>query len=124
MLSGDLRIDDYPLDAHSHVIEVAGQIDLYTAPEFRQRTHDAIGHGTTRVIVDLSGVSFMDSTGLSVVVSALKRLRGAGGALALVVTDYDIERLLEITGLDGMVTIYRSREEAFEDVALTRAARR
>jgi anti-sigma B factor antagonist len=117
---GDLRINDYPLDERTHVVEVAGQIDLYTAPEFRQRTHDVISRGTTRVIADLSGVGFMDSTGLSVVVSALKRLRTTGGALSLIVTDYDIERLLEITGLDGSVTIYRTREEALDDLAVAR----
>jgi anti-sigma B factor antagonist len=83
-----------------------------------------ISHGPTRVIVDLSGVGFMDSTGLSVLVSALKRLRSAGGALSLVVTDYDIERLLEITGLDGIVAIYRSRDEALEDIALARGTQR
>jgi len=110
----DLRITDHILDPSTHVIEVSGQIDLYAAPEFKHRTHDVIDKGAKKVIVDLSGVEFMDSTGLGVLVGALKRLRSTQGVLALVVTDYDIERMLELTGLDGILNVYRSRDEALQ----------
>lgn len=113
----ELQISDHALQDQTHVIEVAGQIDLYAAPEFKQRTREVIDAGAKRVIVDLSGVEFMDSTGLGVLVGALKRLRSAQGTLALVVTDYDIERMLELTGLDGVFDVYRSRDEAHAGVA-------
>jgi anti-sigma B factor antagonist len=113
----EFRIADYDLDRRTHVVEVEGQVDLYSAPEFRQRTLDVIEQGKTRLIVDLSRVGFMDSTGLSVLVAGLKRLRRAGGKLVLIVTDYDVERLLEITGLDRTFTIYRTRDEAVEYLA-------
>ena len=113
----DAQISDHALQDQTHVIEVSGQIDLYAAPEFKQHTRDVIDGGAKRVIVDLSGVEFMDSTGLGVLVGALKRLRSAQGTLALVVTDYDIERMLELTGLDGVFDVYRSRDEAHSAIA-------
>lgn len=112
------RIADYALDARTHVIEIEGQVDLHSAPSLQERTRSVIGQGKIRVIVDLSGVTYIDSTGLGVLVDALKRLRRSNGALSLVVTDYDVERLFESTGLDGMFTLHRSRDEAVEDLAI------
>jgi anti-sigma B factor antagonist len=121
MSTTDLRIADFALDATSHLIEVAGQIDLYSAPQFEQRTHEVIEQGKSRIVVDLSAIGFMDSTGLGILAGALKRLRGADGRLGIVVADYDVERMLDSTGLDGMFAIYRSRDEALEDFAREQA---
>jgi anti-sigma B factor antagonist len=110
----DLQIDDQEIDAETHLIEVDGQIDLYSAPEFKERTLGVIESGKKRVVVDLSGVTFMDSTGLSVLVGALKRLRLMDGRLTIVATDDDIRRIFEITGLDRSFTLCRCREEALE----------
>jgi anti-sigma B factor antagonist len=118
----DLQIADYALDERTRVIEVGGQVDLYSAPEFKQRTARVIGEGAECVIIDLSRVTFMDSTGLGVLVGALKRMRAARAELLLVVTDYDIERLFELTGLDGSFEVYRSRADALEKLALRRDA--
>lgn len=112
----DLRITDHAIDRRTHVIEVEGQVDLYSAPEFKERTAQVIDQRKTRVIIDLSRVTFMDSTGLGVLIGALKRLRAARAQLLLVVTDYDIERLFELTGLDGTFRVFRSRDEALEDL--------
>lgn len=111
------RIADYALDARTHVIEIEGQIDLHSAPSLQERTRSVLADGKTRVIVDLSEVSYIDSTGLGVLVTALRRLQRAGGGLSLIVTDYDIERLLQTTGLDGMFTLHRTHDEAVEDLA-------
>ena len=116
----DLVIADYALDRRTRVIEVEGQVDLYSAPEFKEQTARVIDGGAQRVIIDLSRLTFMDSTGLGVLVGALKRLRAARAELLLVVTDYDIERLFELTGLDGAFRIYRSRDDALEDLELAR----
>ena len=110
----DLQIADYALDGRTHVIEVDGQVDLYSAPDFKERTARVIAEGAKRVLIDLSRVTFMDSTGLGVLVSALKRLRAARADLLLVITDYDIERLFELTGLEDSFRIYRSRDDALE----------
>jgi len=118
----DLEIADYALDRCTHVIEVEGQVDLYSAPDFRERTARVIADGAQCVLIDLSRVTFMDSTGLGVLVGALKRLRAARADLLLVVSDYDIERLFELTGLDGSFKIYRSRDDALEQLELSRGA--
>jgi anti-sigma B factor antagonist len=122
MLASDdrMHIADYALDGRTHCIEMGGQLDLYSTPAFKQRVAAVLEQGKTHVIVDLAGVTFMDSTTLGVLVGMLKRLRSLDGALALVVTDYDIERLFKLTGLYGTFTICRSRDEALEALAHTR----
>ena len=115
----DLGIADYALDSRTHVIEVVGQVDLYSAPEFKEQITRVIESGAKRVIVDLTGVGFMDSTGLGVLMGAFKRLRAARAELLLVVTNYDVERVLEITGLDQTFRVYRSRDDALADLELT-----
>ena len=114
------RIADYALDGRTHVIEIEGQVDLHAAPSLDARIASVIDQGRTRVIVDLARVSYIDSTGLSVLVDALKRLRRGGGALSLVVADYDVERLFQATGLDGTFALYRTRDEALEGLPVTR----
>ena len=61
------------------VLEVGGEVDVYTAPRLRERLVELVEGGARKVIVDLSRVEFLDSTGLGVLVGALKRLRAAGG---------------------------------------------
>lgn len=101
-----------PLAAGGHVISVAGEIDLYTAPELKQALSDVIDGGATTVVLDLTSTSFLDSTGLGVLIGALKRLRSREGALAIVNVDDSIARTFEITGLDQIFTIRESRDEA------------
>jgi anti-sigma B factor antagonist len=67
-------------------------------------------------------VTFIDSTGLGVLMGALKRLRAARAKLLLVVTDYDVERVFEVAGLDGAFRIYRSREAALESLEFAHGA--
>jgi anti-sigma B factor antagonist len=115
----DVNIADYAVDRDTQVLEVEGQIDLYTAPELKEHAWRAMDAGKTRLLVDLTRVTFMDSTGLGVLVGALKRLRAGLGELAIVVTGSDIERLFELTGLDRTFAVYRTRDEALEHLRLT-----
>ncbi len=96
----------------TYVISLTGEVDLYTAPEFKQQLLDVIGDGATQVIVDFSGTTFIDSTTLGVLVGGVKRLRGNEGHLSLVCSDRNITKIFEITGLDRVFTIYPSRDEA------------
>jgi anti-sigma B factor antagonist len=94
------------------VLLVSGEIDVASAPEFHASLSDLIGQGTEIVIVDLSQVSFIDSTGLGVLVGAEKQMRDAGQALRLVVTQPQILRLLELTGLDQVFTVLSNGNDA------------
>ena len=112
----NFHIQDEEIDAQTHVIELGGEIDLYTAPEFKERMAEIIDEGKTRVVVDLSQATFIDSTTLGVLVGGVKRLRPAGGSLALVCADETITKIFEITGLDRVFPIHDSRDEALAEV--------
>jgi anti-sigma B factor antagonist len=101
-------------EAGHYVIAARGEIDLFTAPELKQVITEVIENGERRVAIDLSEVSFLDSTALGVLIGAVKRLRSRGGALAVINTDSSIAKTFEITGLDQIFTIVASRTEALE----------
>ena len=108
----NFHIEDQEIDGDTHVIVLGGEVDLYTAPEFKERMVELIDGGKTRIVVDLSEATFIDSTTLGVLVGGVKRLRPSGGALALVCTDQNITKIFEITGLDRVFPIHATREEA------------
>ena len=82
------------------VIALTGEVDLYTAPEFKQQLLDVIARGATHVIVDLTDTTFIDSTTLGVLVGGVKRLRPNDGQLSIVCSDRNITKIFEITGLN------------------------
>lgn len=94
------------------VLAVAGEIDVYTAPKLREQLLELSHAGKTTVVADLTDVSFVDSTGLGVLVSGLKRFREAGGDLRLVVTQPQILKVLEITGLSTVFAVHATVDEA------------
>jgi anti-sigma B factor antagonist len=96
----------------SYVIALAGEVDLYTAPEFKQQLLEVIQQGGRQVVVDFTDTTFIDSTTLGVLVGGVKRLRTNDGQLSLVCSDRNITKIFEITGLDRVFTIYPTRGEA------------
>jgi anti-sigma B factor antagonist len=108
----NFQIKDQEIDGQTHVIELGGEVDLYTAPEFKERMVELIESGKKRIVVDLSDATFIDSTTLGVLVGGVKRLRPSSGALALVCTDENITKIFEITGLDRVFPIHATREDA------------
>ena len=87
------------------VIKAAGELDVNTAPELREHLARVINGGARIISVDLASVTFIDSTALSVLVSALKRLRQADGDLRLSSPSPSVRRVFEITGLTRLFTI-------------------
>ena len=108
----NFQISDKEIDSETHLIELGGEVDLYTAPEFKERMVELIEAGKKNIVVDLSEATFIDSTTLGVLVGGVKRLRPSGGGLALVCTDQNISKIFEITGLDRVFSIQDSRENA------------
>jgi anti-sigma B factor antagonist len=96
----------------AYVISLSGEVDLYTAPEFKQQLLDVIAKGAKDVVVDFTNTTFIDSTTLGVLVGGVKRLRTNEGQLSLVCSDRNITKIFEITGLDRVFTIYPTRDEA------------
>ena len=95
-------------DAVPPVIAVSGEIDVATAPQLRECLHRVIAQGESTIVLDLLGVTFLDSTALGVLVGALKRCRELGGDLHIVVADPRILKIFEITGLTNVFTIAES----------------
>ena len=92
------------IDSTTYRIALAGEFDMYTAPEFRHDLHACIARGALEVIVDLREATFIDSTSLGVLLGGLKTLRERGGEIS-VVCPASIRRIFEITGLDRVLTI-------------------
>lgn len=102
------------------LLDVSGEIDLHTAPTLRAALEpavDAAGDSHPAVVVDLSGVAFIDSTGLGELVGAHKALVEKGARLHLAASNERVRRLLSITGLDEVLDVHPDRAAALAAVA-------
>jgi anti-sigma B factor antagonist len=99
------------------VLTVNGELDIVTAPALREELARHIDAGSLRIVVDLRGVDFLDSTALGVMVGAHKRLVAEGQRLAVVCTHESILRVLEITGLAGIFAVHPNLDDALADLA-------
>jgi anti-sigma B factor antagonist len=96
------------------VVEVGGEIDVYTAPKLREQLVDLVNAGRYHLVVDMEKVEFLDSTGLGVLVGGLKRVRAHDGSLRLVCTQERILKIFRITGLTKVFPIHDSVSEAVD----------
>ena len=107
---------DLSLETHQEknrtIIEVGGEIDVYTAPKLREAITSLVDEGQRDLIIDLEKVEFMDSTGLGVLVGGLKRVRTHEGSLELVCTQERLLKIFRITGLGKVFAIHSSQAEA------------
>jgi anti-sigma B factor antagonist len=111
-------IDDYAVDDATRVVAVAGEIDIFTAPEFKQRITAPVDAGCSRVIVDLSDVTFLDSSSLGVLIGVHRRLRRLDGRLVIVCHRDAIVKTFRITGLDNVFTLVPTVEAALDGDAI------
>ena len=111
----EFEITDRKVDDETHVIAVTGEIDLFTAPEFKQRISELIDAGRSRLVVDLSETTFIDSSSLGVLIGAHRRLKLRGGALVVVSDSEAITKTFKITGLEGVFTLAPTVEAALQD---------
>lgn len=94
------------------VVRVAGEIDVASADRLRERVAELLSAGRVDLVVDLTAVTFMDSTGLGLLVGVLKRVRLAGGRLDLVVDSERLLKVFRITGLTQVFTIHDTLDAA------------
>lgn len=88
------------------VVAVEGELDLFTAPFLRDEVRDAIKQDSNRLVLDLGGLSFMDSSGLSVLIEAWRLATGEGGGVSLAAPQPPVARILRTTGLDRRIKVY------------------
>ncbi|GAA0970349.1 anti-sigma factor antagonist BldG [Acrocarpospora macrocephala] len=108
-----VRAVELKVSTRSHaghaVMAIAGEIDLYTAPRLQSEFTRLLEEtGPDRVVIDMSGVEFCDSTGMNVLLSALKRLKERGGVLEVAAPRPAVRKILQVTGLDSVFTVHES----------------
>lgn len=97
------------------VVELEGEVDLSTSPQFKETVYRLIDSGKRDIVVDLDGLDFMDSTGLGVLVAVLKRTSMEGGRVRLVCSKRSILKVFQVTGLDKVFSIYDNLHRCLDD---------
>ena len=118
------RIDEERPDPETVVVSVRGDADLSAAGDLKEFLGDVVDEAPSEVVLDLSQATFVDSTVLGVLVSTMRRLRASGAAFKVVSPAGEIRRVLELTSLDRVLRLYRSRSEALGDARRGRGGRR
>jgi anti-sigma B factor antagonist len=99
-------------DGDACLVTVAGEVDVYTSPVLKARLVEAIDDGCGALVVILDEVGFIDSSGLGVLVGALRRMKERGDDMHLVCTREQVLKIFRITGLDKVFPIVATVEEA------------
>jgi anti-sigma B factor antagonist len=94
------------------VVKLTGEIDLAVAPSLQDQLQELRAQGATTIVVDLLEATFLDSIALGILVDGLRRCREAGGDMRLIVVEPRILKVLEITGLSDLFTLYASADDA------------
>ncbi|WP_078543047.1 anti-sigma factor antagonist [Litchfieldia alkalitelluris] len=96
--------------SEGHYVTIHGEIDVYTAPQVKEKLLPISEIENSHLIVDLSDVSYLDSTGLGIFIGAFKNIKKHNGEFKLVGLSERLERLFSITGLSGIMDIDRKLE--------------
>lgn len=113
----EFSASDEQVDETTHIVAIQGEIDIFTAPEFKAHIATAIDAGHDTVIVDLSAATFIDSSSLGVLISAHRRLGLRDGRLIVVCDVPAVLSTFKITGLDAVFELAPSREQALAEPA-------
>jgi anti-sigma B factor antagonist len=104
------------VESEPPIIELEGEVDVYTAPQLKQQMISLLESGAKELVVDLTKVDYLDSTALGVLIGGLKRMRERDGNMVLVCPSPRIRRVFEITGLDKIFEIFNTPEDATESM--------
>jgi anti-sigma B factor antagonist len=107
-----LEVQSRQVDNGVTVVAPTGRLDVAGAPALKDAISEAVKNGQPRVVLDMEGVSFVDSTGLGSVIAALKQIRGSQGDLRLAAPNQQVRVVLELTTLDRVFPYYSTVEEA------------
>ena len=106
-IDGAMGIEVHTIGNHD-VVTVSGEVDIASAPSLRETLLSVLADGTHELVIDLDQVTFLDSTGIGVLVAAFRRASAEGGSMSLVCNSPRSMRVLEITGLTTVFTFHES----------------
>lgn len=112
-MSAHLQIDQDPVHDGRASLRLRGAVDVFSSPRLRAALIDAVEAGARAIVVDLREVTFVDSSGFSALMAAVKRLPSGEGHLALITTDESVIRMLRIMGLTDVLPVAATHEEAW-----------
>jgi anti-anti-sigma factor len=107
-----LEVQTRQVDSGATVVAPTGRLDVAGAPALKDAISEALKNGQAKVVIDMEGVSFVDSTGLGSVIAALKQIRSSQGDLRLAAPNQQVRVVLELTTLDRVFPYYSTVEEA------------
>jgi len=107
-----LEVEARPADNGVTVLAPTGRLDVAGAPALKEAVGEVVRNGPPKVVIDMEGVSFVDSTGLGSVIAALKQIRNSQGELRLAAPNQQVRVVLELTTLDRVFPYYATVEEA------------
>jgi len=102
------------MEAAVQILDVAGELDLYTSPKLKAAMDSLLAEGHTRLVINLLETTYLDSTALSILSSALQDVRRVGGNLGLIYNQPQIGRMFTITGLNEIFPIFPTEVEALD----------
>lgn len=108
----NIKVSSKTIDDAVELVEVNGEIDIYTSPSVKESINSLIAKGSYNFIINLDQVRYIDSTGLGVLIGALKKVREHDGHIYLVCVDQQIKKVFNITGLVKIFRIFESNDEA------------
>lgn len=117
----DLVVKREKTPAGHPVIRLNGEFDSYTCSRVRSVMIELIEKGTNDLLIDLTGVEYIDSSGLGVLVGGSKRINAKGGKIHLLILDSQIREVFRMTGLERIFPIYQTEEEFDEEMTKTSA---
>jgi anti-sigma B factor antagonist len=113
----DIKVNTRVLNDKAQAVEVQGEIDVYTSPRVKETINELIEKGHYQLVINLEGVRYIDSTGLGVLIGALKKVREHSGRILLVCTNPQIKKIFNITGLVKIFEIFKDEDEALQILA-------
>ena len=108
----DIKVDVREAKGDTYVVDLNGEIDVYTSPKVKDAIGELIDKGHYNLVINLESVRYIDSTGLGVLIGGLKRVREHGGTVNLVCTNPQIKKIFDITGLVKIFGIYDDEDAA------------
>ena len=110
----DIKVNVRESDGDAYVVDLAGEIDVYTSPKVKDAITELIDKEHYNLVINLEKVRYIDSTGLGVLIGGLKRVREHGGSVNLVCTNPQIKKIFDITGLVKIFGIFDDEQSAMK----------